>query len=249
MNGVATVYEEEQIEMDMFMLDYLNASFNACNAVYNLAGIAFAGPPPDYSFVPKLYDTNDWAALKRMILNADPRRITDWHYFGHGSRKGLGLHQNDPSVSISLAEIQNSQLKTNPMSYAAMDGCHTAGGFWWWQGPDLLTALVGYKKAVDHDYAANHGLHPRFAWGWPDTKQINLGNGGELNYYHFYFVEDFYTKLCERDFPGFLDKTYADAIAFAKHPNGLGVEPSVINNPEGDDIYYVGVYDTYYDAR
>ena len=101
MNGMGNPAPGVQDEMDMYMLDYLDASFNVCNQVLKLSGIPFDGTPPDYSFVPKLNDANDWSNLKRLILT---NGVTDWHYFGHGSRKGLGFYQNNPAVSISLAE-------------------------------------------------------------------------------------------------------------------------------------------------
>jgi hypothetical protein len=245
MNGIGNPAPGVQDEMDAFMLDYLSASFNACNQVLNLLGIPFNGPPPDFSFVPKLNNASDWSNLKRLVLT---NGVTDFHYFGHGTRKGLGEYQGNPNVSILLAELQNSLLKTNPMNYAALDGCRTAGGLLFWQKPDLLIALTGYKKQFNADEAAMRGLHPRFGWGWKKGKDINVVGGTHLNTDHFNFVMDFYSRLCHRDpFTGLLDQTYSDAINFGQHPQGLGNDPYIYDNPEGYFIDWVGC-DTYYDA-
>ena len=134
------------------------------------------------------------------------------------------------------------------MNYAALDGCRTAGGLFFWQKPDLLIALTGYKKKFDADYAAMHGLHPRFGWGWEIFKNINFANGTYLNLDHFNFVTDFYSDLCHRDqYTGLLDHTYTHAINFGQHPQGHGNDPNVYDNPEGYFIDWVGC-DTYYDA-
>ena len=73
-------------------------------------------------------------------------------------------------------------------------------------------------------------------------------NQGILLDAHFYFVEDYYAKLTHRNpVTGLFDNTYQQAIAFAQDPNGLGVNPWMTHNYEGNSIKYVGCYNCYFD--
>ena len=172
------------------------------------------------------------------------------HYFGHGGRTGLGTDLRDHTTSLSLAELQNDLMKTNPMSYVALDGCNTAGGSWWWQKADLLKAFVGFDKKIPKTEFLYNGWRPRFGWGWTDSKGAAYLFQGTLKEAHFDFVMDFYNRLTHRDDNGFLDKTYEDAIHFGQHPNGQDFNDQYhirTDNSEGNSIDYVGCYDCFFD--
>ena len=64
----------------------------------------------------------------------------------------------------------------------------------------------------------------------------------------FQFVGDYYQFLTQRDFGGYMQNVYQDAIRFAKRPNGQSVfDNTVIDNHEGDEINYVGCVDCFFD--
>jgi hypothetical protein len=90
-----------QEEVDMDMVTYLLASLANVSRQYNLAGQQL-NEFTDYSAVPKLWGTDEWAQFK-LFIN-DPH-FTDLHYFGHGSRQGIGESLSDPAACILLAEF------------------------------------------------------------------------------------------------------------------------------------------------
>jgi hypothetical protein len=237
-NGVgAGVAPGVQDDIDMYMVNYLQAS--AINVSYqeSLDNVPFDPATVQYFNVPKLTDANSWGQFKWFINNP---YFTDLHYFGHGSRQGIGDSLSDTNTCILLAEFQNTNRQTHPLKYAAMDGCQTAAGDHFWQTSKMLAALCGFDQKVTMLEASSQGKWPRFAWGWTAKKQINFANGTYLNIGHFNFIEDFYNRLSERDSNGFLKYTFEDAIAFGQHPNGLGTDPFLIDNPDGYFLDYLG---------
>ncbi len=232
-----------QDEVDMDMVTYLLASLANVSRQYNLAGQQL-NEFTDYSAVPKLWGAGEWAQFKSYINNP---YLTDLHYFGHGSRKGIGESLSDPTTSILLAEFQNTNRLTHPLKYAAMDGCQTANGNYFWQSPEILKALCGFDSKVTMLQASSMGKWPRFAWGWTATKQINFTGGNHLNTGHFQFLSDFYTHLSERDNNGYLKYTFDQAIYFGQHPNGLGGDPGMTDNPDGYFLEYLGCGEAHWD--
>jgi len=186
----------------------------------------------------------EWAQFKVFINNPTS---TDLHYFGHGSRQGIGESLSDPTTSILLAEFQNTNRLIHPLKYAAMDGCQTANGNHFWQSSEMLKALCGFDSKVTMLQASSMGKWPRFAWGWTATKQINFAGGNHLNTGHFQFLSDFYTHLSIRNSSGYLQYTFQDAIDFAQHPNGNGGDPGMTDNPDGYFLDYLGCSQAHWD--
>ncbi|HEY0551710.1 MAG TPA: hypothetical protein VGF13_19045 [Verrucomicrobiae bacterium] len=191
--------------------------------------------------IPKLRNTNDWIKLRGLIYGTNLSTfITDFHYFGHGNVNGIG--QNAAFMHVALGPLQASAvLKKNPMSYAFLDGCKSA------ENTDLLKSMVGYGKKVNRNTMMSKGMTPGFAAGW--TKKANIGyvNQGTLRYKHFDWVTDYYTKLTQRNGGNLLFRTFQEAITFALHPNGGGVDPSVTDNDEGNTLDWVGCFDCIFD--
>ena len=237
-----------QDEIDMYMELYFLANYNASHQVGLNGNILAQGT--GRQGLPRLIDAGSWSQLKSRLYGASGLLVSDMHYFGHGGRTGLGTDLRDHTTSLSLAELQNDLMKTNPMFYVALDGCNTAGGSWWWQKADLLKAFVGFDKKIPKTEFLYNGWRPRFGWGWTDSKGAAYLFQGTLKEAHFDFVMDFYNRLTHRDDNGFLDKTYEDAIHFGQHPNGQGFNDQYhirTDNSEGNPIDYVGCYDCFFD--
>lgn len=232
-----------QTDVDEYMVTYLLASLANISQQENLANQPF-NEFIDSSAVPKLWGTNEWAQFKWFINNPN---FTDLHYFGHGSRQGIGGNLGDPTTSISLAEFQNTNRLTHPLKYAAMDGCQTAKGNYFWQNSELLKALCGFDTQVTMLQASSAGKWPRFAWGWTANKQINFANGNYLNTGHFQFLSDFYAHLSNRDNNGHLKYTFDQAIYFGQHPDGNGGDPYMTDNPDGYFFDYLGCGEAHWD--
>jgi hypothetical protein len=225
-----------QDEVDMYMVTYLLASLANVSRQYDLAGQQL-NEFTDYSAVPKLWGAGEWTQFKSFINNP---YLTDLHYFGHGSRQGIGENLSDPTTSILLAEFQNTNRLTHPLKYAALDGCQTASGNHFWQSSEMLKALCGYDKKIDQAEAAASGKWVRFAWGWTTTKQINFAGGNHLNTGHFNFIADFYNHLSDFGPNGVPRYSYDEAFQFALHPNGRGVDQYADDNPDGYFYDYLG---------
>jgi hypothetical protein len=227
-----------QDQIDMYMLGYLQASANNVASQYSLANYYIDPSTAQYFNVPKLTDSNSWNQFKWFINNPN---LTDLHYYGHGSRRGIGDSLSDPTTSISLAEFQNTNRLKHPLKYAFLDGCQTASGNYFWQNSKLLEALCGLDRKLTMLDASAQGKWPRFACGWTVNKQINFGNGTYLNTWHFIFIADFYLTLSHRDGSGYLDRSFDQAIYFGQNPMGAGTGGfGMTTNPDGLDLDYLG---------
>jgi hypothetical protein len=232
-----------QDNIDEYMVGYLQMSgFNVASQ-RSLAGTFIDPNTAQPLHVPKLTDSNSWTQFKIIVTNYN---YTDLHYYGHGSRQGIGDNLSDPTTSIALSIFQITNRVKHPFRYAAMDGCQTASGDWW-QTSKLLAALCGFDKKLTAYEASSQGKWPRFAWGWTTKKIINFGNGTYLNSYHFIFIADIYKHLAERNPSGFLEFTFDEAIEFALHPNHHGSDPSITDNPDGHFLGYLGCGDARWD--
>jgi hypothetical protein len=233
-----------QDEVDMSMVGYLAASgYNVANQT-TLTGAYLDPMTVQFFNVPKLDDSNAWTWLKMAVTNV---AYTDLHYFGHGARQGIGERLSDPTMSIPLSTFQITNRLKQPFRYAAMDGCQTASGDHFWQSSKLLAALCGFDSKVTMLQASAAGKWPRFAWGWETKKLINFADGYHLQYGHFQFLGDFYSKLSHRDANGFLDNTFDTAIFFGQHPMGAGSDPNTIDNADGYFLDYLGCGDARWD--
>jgi hypothetical protein len=232
-----------QDEIDHWMHNYflanIQASFQVALDGSNLNEFT------DPSGVPRLISTNDWNNLKNLIYGTNgPLLITDLHYFGHGTNTHIGSTVN-PNRRISRADLTNSLLlATNPMRYVGLDGCRTA------QTTDFLRAWVGQGKQVDRQTFIDKGWDPVFAWGWKNNKSVAYVRQGVLYDEHFWYVGDYYWFLTQRDFGGFMQNTYKQAIMYGQNPNNP-LSPSAgqtTRNREGDSINYVGCFDCFFDV-
>ena len=226
-------------ELDGLMLEYFLGCFQgAFQVALNGANL---DEFTDVTGVPRLAVTNDWNQLKALLYGTNSSvSITDFHYFGHGANTGIG-RLNSFNTKLTIAQLQSSMLTTNAMTYVALDGCRTA------QTTDFLKAFIGYGSKVSATTLKDKGKDVRFAWGWKDAKRVAYILQGSLVQNHFDFVRDYYGKLTQRDISGYLFNTYEQAIMFGQHPNNQGVNPSLVNNSEGNSINYVGCYDCLFD--
>jgi len=230
-----------QDEIDDWMHNYflanIQASFQVALDGSNLNEFT------DKSAVPRLIDTNDWNSLKKLIYGTNsPVLITDLHYFGHGTNTHIGSIVS-PNRRISRTDLTGaSLLATNPMRYVGLDGCRTA------QSTDFLKAWVGQGKKLSRQKFIDNGWDPVFAWGWKNNKSVAYERQGLLFDEHFWYVGDYYWFLTQRDFGGFMQNTYEQAITFGQHPNGLSPFHSRTRNTEGDSINYVGCFDCFFDV-
>lgn len=200
----------------------------------------------DPSMLPKLYDPWHWT--NNLIGFITNRPISDMYYFGHGSNTFIG--RAVAPFQITMAQVQTSGiLKTNPMRYVGLDGCNSA------KDTDMLNAYVGYKKAVTRPWFREKGFIPRFGWGWGKKKGVADYFNGSLMDAAFIYLVDFYQYLTHRDGSGLFDRTYEDAINFAKSPEGQGFPyPPYNNRPQYNTwawpfnpMNYVGCTDCYFD--
>lgn len=230
-----------QEEIDDWMLYYFLANMQASRQVAldgsNLNEFIAAGA------VPRLISNNDWANLKNLIYGpASSVRLSDLHYFGHGTNTHIGSFSN-PARRISLSELTGSLLATSPMRYVALDGCKTA------ETTDFLKAWVGHGSKYSRQHFLDKGWDPVFAWGWKNAKPVAFERQGILLDEHFWFVADYYWFLTQRDLGGngYLFHTYQESILFGQNPGGGSPYHTRTRNTEGDSINYVGCYDCVFD--
>ncbi len=194
--------------------------------------------------VPRLVGVNEWALLKDRLYGTNGLRVSDLHYFGHGTNTHIGSGA-DTGLRVGIAELRNSLTATNPMRYVGLDGCQTA------QTTDLLRAFTGHGNKSSRRTLLAQGLDLSFAWGWKNAKTVAFVRSGSLYDLHFWFICDFYWWLTQLNEDGFMINTYGEAIDYAQHPGTKGRPPSPhhnrTRNTEGDSINYVGCYDCYFD--
>jgi hypothetical protein len=236
-----------QDEVDEFMFFYLLANYQACEIVdwnFNLVD------PIDRSIIPgsaTLYNTNQWAPLRQYVsrstaTNTSSAYIDYFHYFGHGSSTSIG----GPSAAnaITLSQLNASAfLKTNKLTYVALDGCRTC------DGTDFINALVGFRKTMTRLEFVNKGLDPHFGCGWNKTKAVGWVLQGEVNDRHFWYWSDFYYDLTKRNPSGLMFRRYRDAAAFAKTPSGLSPFHNLQTNPDAAGFVTVGCDECRFDER
>jgi hypothetical protein len=131
------------------------------------------------------------------------------------------------------------------MCYVGIDGCKVVE-----KSPAVLTAFVGFSTSFTRIQAAASGVAPGFAWGWKKVKPVGYLKKGLLYDQHFWYMDDYHFTLNHRSsVTGLLDKSYEQAINFAKSPLGQSRfgPPSMQTNPEGADITYVGCAGCYSD--
>ena len=226
----------EDVEFENYMHTYFMGNISA---IYQ---IDLQGGPlnefTDRSGVPRIFNTNQWTQLKSLLYGPGTY-LTDMYYFGHGGPNAIG--SNGANAQVLLSTLTASLLKTNPMFYVFLDGCTTA------KEADLIKAFIGYGKKVPRQTYIDKGFTPAFGLGWKKKVDAGYLNQGTLNYKHFDFVSDFYQELMHRDFGGYLDNTFQDAINFARQPNGQGADPNRTTNDEYDNLNWFGCFDCYFD--
>jgi hypothetical protein len=185
---------------------------------------------------PILYGAAEWSKLRTLLTSA-PIVLDYLHYFGHGTTDGIG--SGGPATRIILPTVQTGRLRHTPMTYAAIDGCRVAAE------KSYLKALVGHSAVLPRQKFRDLGLTPRFGVSWNTSKGVAYVLQGELLHAHFEFWVDFYRRLTERDLggSGFMFRTYEEAYAFAKTPNGGGINPSRQTNLEANGWVPVGCYE------
>lgn len=188
---------------------------------------------------PKLYGPAEWTKL-RSILTFASKDLDYFHYFGHGSPDSIGSGTGG-AMRIILPTLQSGRLRHTPLTYAAIDGCRTG------EDTAFLKALVGHAKAMSRQQFRAKGRTPRYAAGWDSSKRVSYILQGELYWDHFDFWVDYYNKLTECGGDGYMIRTYEEAYAFAKNPNGAGVKPSRQANPEADGFVQVGCKNCFFD--
>lgn len=195
-----------------------------------------------------LYDTNQWNLLRAWVTRKNANntlsssRLDYLHYTGHGSGQSIG---NKPGELITLGQLRASPfLKSNYMTFVALDGCNTM------DGTEFIQAMTGYAKTTTRFAIAQAGTNPHFGCGWDNVKVVGWMKQGVKKDEHFWFWEDFYHHLTRRNpVTGLMDRTYQQAYAFAKEPQGAGVNNNLQTNPEATGFKMVGCTDCRFDER
>lgn len=227
----------QQDEVDNWFLSYFQANLQASEQVdfdYNLLD--------EFTFeAPKIYGATEWGKLRNLVARPPTMGpfVEYLHYQGHGAPKSIG--SGGAATRITHAQLNNINLKSFPLSYAAIDGCRVADGV------DFLKALIGYGKKITRQKIMSKGWDPRFAAGWSNTKAVAWVLQGVVNDKHFAFWADYYQFLTQRNPDGYLFRTYEQAYAFAKEPGGRGVDPVIQNNLEANGWVMIGCTDCVFD--
>jgi hypothetical protein len=231
-----------QADFDLWMENYYLSCYQGAYQV-DLNGSPLE-PLPQSGAIPVIRGTNDWARLRRLIMDTNnyPRLLTDMHYFGHGNPQGLG-GAGAAGVPLSLLSASRS-LYLDPMAYVGLDGCRIAETY------DVLKALLGTATTSNRRTVyQSWGWIVRFGWGWNNEKRVSYLLQGTLADAHFEWVGDFYYHLTERPIPGgFMLNNFETAIQFANAPQGQSpFNPLRQTNNEGKGLKYMGCVDCYFD--
>lgn len=232
-----------QDEVDDFLLLYAGATYQPSELI-NLNG-QFWEPEPDRSAIPpncNIWGTNEWAKLRGLITGTSSQYIDYLHYLGHGNASQIGGGTNAGGGKITMAQLQNSELKTNAMTYVALDACRAANG------TAFLKAWTGYGATMSYADFARKGLNPALGCSWTKIKGVEWVNQGLLVHNHFYFWGDWYVDLTRRNQSGLMYRRYKDAYAFAKDPMGQGIS-NIQTNPEASGFKMVGCDECRFDER
>ncbi len=240
--GIFSTSGNVQDDVDTDLQFCASAMFNACELV-NMDGTGFWEPIDPTQIIANCgMSAARWTNLFKMVGNGPENRPT-WldyfHYMGHGDAQSI----SGGGGGITKKMLQNSALKTNGMTYVALDACNAGE-------KSFLKAWVGYDKPEPYATFLMWGRDPAFACGWNREKGVEFVTKRTRIDEHFWFWNDWYYDLVRRNQFGTMYKRYREALVFATHPgNDSPTHPNLADNPEAKGFVMVGCDDCRFDER